>query len=188
MELGHVLRHTVLSPRLSPPHLSPVCAWEVQGPVNVTQGCHLMKRDQLDIPYEFSFFLDHSLIYLLLAGLGLHCFPWTFSRCSRQGLLSRCGVEASPMVASNGGARALGHAGCSSCSPQARSLQHMGLVTLQHVGSSQTGDRTHVSCNDRPILHHWTTREALSNSYPYSTNPISHIKTSIQENAHRSWK
>ena len=156
--------------------------------MNVTQGCHLMKRDQLDIPYEFSFFLDHSLIYLLLAGLGLHCFPWTFSRCSRQGLLSRCGVEASPMVASNGGARALGHAGCSSCSPQARSLQHMGLVTLQHVGSSQMGDRTHVSCNDRPILHHWTTREALSNSYPYSTNPISHIKTSIQENAHRSWK
>ena len=114
----------------------------------------------------FFFFFDNSFIYLLLAGLGLHHFPWTFSRCSRQGLLSRCGVEASHMVASNCGTRALGHAGCSSCSPQARSLQHMGLVTLRHVGSSQTRDRTHVPCNGRPILNHWATREALSNSYP----------------------
>ena len=174
MELGHILRHTVLSLRLSPPHLSPVYAWEVQGPANVTQGCHLMKRDQLDIPYQFFvfcgffffFFFDNSFIYLLLAGLGLHHFPWTFSRCSRQGLLSRCGVEASHMVASNCGTRALGHAGCSSCSPQARSLQHMGLVTLRHVGSSQTRDRTHVPWVGRPILNHWATREALSNSYP----------------------
>ena len=114
----------------------------------------------------FFFFFDNSFIYLLLAGLGLHHFPWTFSRCSRQGLLSRCGVEASHMVASNCGTRALGHAGCSSCSPQARSLQHMGLVTLRHVGSSQTRDWTHVPCNGRPILNHWATREALSNSYP----------------------
>ena len=69
--------------------------------------------------WVFFFFFDNSFIYLLLAGLGLHHFPWTFSRCSRQGLLSRCGVEASHMVASNCGTRALGHAGCSSCSPQA---------------------------------------------------------------------
>ena len=31
------------------------------------------------------FFFDNSLIYLLLAGLGLHYFPGTFSRYSRQG-------------------------------------------------------------------------------------------------------
>ena len=90
------------------------------------------------------------------------------------------------MVASHCGARALGRAGFTSGSPQAGSLQHMGLVTLRHMGSSQTRDRTHVPCIGRPILNHWATKEALSNSYPYSTNPISHIKTSIQENSHLS--
>ena len=56
------------------------------------------------------------------------------------------------MVASHCGARALGRAGFTSGSPQAGSLQHMGLVTLRHMGSSQTRDRTHVPCIGRPIL------------------------------------
>ena len=33
----------------------------------------------------------------------------------------------------------------------------MGLVALQHVGSSQTGDGTYVPCIGRWILNHWTT-------------------------------
>ena len=37
----------------------------------------------------------------------------------------------------------------------------MGLVALRHVGSSQTGDQTCVSCTGRQILYHWATREAL---------------------------
>ena len=32
----------------------------------------------------------------------------------------------------------------------------MGLVAPQHVGSSQTRDRAHVSCIDRQILYHCT--------------------------------
>ena len=36
----------------------------------------------------------------------------------------------------------------------------MGLVALQHVGSSWTRDLTHVSCIERQILYHWATREA----------------------------
>ena len=44
---------------------------------------------------------------------------------------------------------------------QAQQLWHTGLVAPQHVGSSQTRDRTHVCCIDRQILYHWATREAL---------------------------
>ena len=35
----------------------------------------------------------------------------------------------------------------------------MGLVAPQHVGSSRSRDRTHVSCIGRWILNHCTTRE-----------------------------
>ena len=35
----------------------------------------------------------------------------------------------------------------------------MGLVALQHVGSSQTRDQTGVPCIGRWILNHWTTRQ-----------------------------
>jgi len=33
-------------------------------------------------------------------------------------------------------------------------VAHMGLVVLQHVGSSQTRDQTHVSYIGRQILYH----------------------------------
>ena len=39
---------------------------------------------------------------------------------------------------------------------------HTGLVALQQLASSQTRDRTHVSCNGRWILTHCTTKECLS--------------------------
>ena len=74
-------------------------------------------------------------------------------------------VEASPVLWS---------AGFSSCRAWAQYLRllgcraqsqlswHMGLVALQHVGSSRTRDRTHVSCIDGQILNHWATGEALN--------------------------
>ena len=40
-------------------------------------------------------------------------------------------------------------------------LWRMGSVALQHVGSSQTRDQTHVSYIGRQILYPWATREAL---------------------------
>ena len=40
-------------------------------------------------------------------------------------------------------------------------LQHTDLVALQHVGSSQTRDRTHVPCTGRQIPSQGHTREAL---------------------------
>ena len=33
------------------------------------------------------------------------------------------------------------------------------LVALRYVGSFQTSDQTPVSCTDKRILNHWTTRE-----------------------------
>ena len=45
---------------------------------------------------------------------------------------------------------------------QARSLWHLGLVVRWRLGSSQTRDRTCVSCIGRQILYHWATREAQS--------------------------
>ena len=57
--------------------------------------------------------------------------------------------------------------GLSSCS--SRTLEHRlnrygtveGLVAPLHVGSSQTRDRTHVSCIGRRTLHHRATSRAL---------------------------
>ena len=40
-----------------------------------------------------------------------------------------------------------------------------GLVAPQHVGSSWTRDGTHILCIARPILHHWTTREAPTSGF-----------------------
>ena len=37
-------------------------------------------------------------IYLFLAALGLRCCAGAFSSCSEQGLLSRCGARAIPVV------------------------------------------------------------------------------------------
>ena len=42
---------------------------------------------------------------------------------------------------------------------QALECTCIGLVTLQHLGSSWTRDWTHVPCIDRQILNQWTTGE-----------------------------
>ena len=41
------------------------------------------------------------------------------------------------------------------------SCSALGFVALQHVGSSQTRDQTHVPCIGRLIVNHWTTRAVL---------------------------
>ena len=58
------------------------------------------------------------------------------------------------------GALALGWSGF-------RSGGAVGLVALQHVGSSQTRNQTHVPCTGRQILNHRTARRAPSSiSWP----------------------
>ena len=45
----------------------------------------------------------------------------------------------------------------------------MGLVALQHVGSSQTRARTRVPCIGKEILNHCTTREVCIYSFYLGT-------------------
>ena len=52
---------------------------------------------------------------------------------------------------------------------QAQELWHTGLVALQHVGSSQSRDRTRVPCIGRRDLTHTATREVLTAVYCVST-------------------
>ena len=49
--------------------------------------------------------------------------------------------------------------GLGTCASLALELRCTGLVALQHVGSSQTRDQTHVPCIDRWIRNCWTTME-----------------------------
>lgn len=55
---------------------------------------------------------------------------------------------------------ALGHAGCSGCGPRAHWLRCKRLACPKHLGSSQSRDRTGVTCVASWTLHPWTTREA----------------------------
>ena len=53
---------------------------------------------------------------------------------------------------------------------QAPYLWRTGFGAPWYVGSSQSGDQTHVSCIDRRILYHWASREArcrLSFNIPF---------------------
>ena len=55
-------------------------------------------------------------------------------------------------------------------------LQHVGLVTLRHVGSSLSRDQTHVPCIGRWILNHWTTKETRDRfKYVYVGFPCKHL-------------
>ena len=86
-----------------------------------------------------------------------------FSSYGEQGLVSSCGVRASHCTAFSGRLQTRVHAGFSSCGSWA--LEHRlsscgsDLVALWHAGSSQTRNRTPVSCIGKWILYHWATRE-----------------------------
>ena len=92
-------------------------------------------------------------IYLFFAGLGLCCVcrlslvamnrgysSWQYTSFSLWWLLFLQSVDSRT---------------------QAQYLWHTGLVTLRHVGSSWTRDRTCVPCTGRQILNHWAIREVL---------------------------
>ena len=95
-----------------------------------------------------------------------------FSSFGRQVLLSRCSAQASYCGGASCRAQALGpedlgnwgtwaqYLGLPRSSTQARYLWHMDLVAPQHVGSSWTRDRTHVSWTRRWVIYHWATKEA----------------------------
>ena len=81
-------------------------------------------------------YIFYNFIYFWLL------YRLSFSHCSEQGLLSRCGAQAS-------------HCSSFSWAARAQSLQHTGLVAPWHVGSSWIRDGTCVSCMGKQILYHW---------------------------------
>ena len=129
--------------------LSACCAWVVSRSLQqcsvscVTCISTVMPAKLLLIHYFFFFFESVFLFYLIYVSL---CWVFITARgssllhglfsllCSDWGLLSGCNVRAS-------------HCGL-------LLLWSTGVIVPQHVGSSRTGDGTHVSCIGRRILHH----------------------------------
>ena len=93
-----------------------------------------------------------NIIYLTVAVPGLHC-------CMQAFLVAvyRLLIAVASLIAEHGlySLRALVVAACGLSSWGAQA------VAPQYVGSSQTRDRTRVSCIGRQILNPWTTREVL---------------------------
>ena len=109
---------------------------------------------------------------LFITILGLRCCAWTFSSCSKWGLLASCSVVGLSLqwllLLQHPGSRGCGFSSqgmwaqylqLMGSRAQAQKLWCLGLVVLWHVGSSQTRDQTHVSFIGRQILSHWATRE-----------------------------
>ena len=99
-------------------------------------------------------YADPFVLISFVAVLGLSCCQRAFSSCGEQGLLSGCGEQAS-------------HCGGVSCcrartlGTQASVVVAHELSALQHVGSSQTKDRTSAPALTRQIPIHCATREVL---------------------------
>ena len=79
--------------------------------------------------------------------LSLHCFAQAFLWLWQVGATLHCGARAFSLpwflLLWSAGSRAFGHQQL--CT---------GLVATWHVGSSWTGDRTHVSCIGKWVLYH----------------------------------
>ena len=86
--------------------------------------------------------------------LALHCCAQAFFNCDEQDLVS----------SDERTSQANGFSCCSTWTLRASRLQLLWLVVsvvaLRHVESSWIRDQTHVLCNGRWILNHWTTRKS----------------------------
>ena len=119
--------------------------WRLQMPFPTfaANGSKVMERESGFnffhlLPPLFSF-SKINLIYLFMAALDLHCCSQVFSTCSKQGLLSSCSAWSSLCS---------GFSNCGAWFPSAWAsvIAASQLSVPQHVGSSQTRDRTHVPC------------------------------------------
>lgn len=103
-------------------------------------------------------FRNNFIYQLFLVVLDLCCFEGFFPVAASRGYSlqgSHCGGS------SCWGAQAVGHAGFSTCSMQARELWCMGVVAPRHVEPSWTRDCICVSCIGRWSLICCTTRDVL---------------------------
>ena len=98
-----------------------------------------------------------------LAPMGLHCDQRVSSSHGEQGyspLLCAAFSQRWPLLSWSTGSRHTAFSSCGSRAPEHWLSSCGGLDAPQHVGSSQTRDRTHFPCNGRRILNRQTTREA----------------------------
>ena len=119
--------------------------------------------------FLFIYFFKINLFYFL-AAVGLHCCPWAFCSCGEWGLLFTVATLHLLCVGSlflSMGSRHIDFGHCSAWAPK---LWHRVLVSLRHVGSSWTKDRTSVPCIARWILNHWTTGEPWHSCF--KRNPV----------------
>ena len=113
------------------------------------------------IYWHITIALKKNYLFIYMAVLGLCCSTWIlqccerdFSSCSEWGLFAGCGVEAlhcSSLLSQITGCRQQTQY---SCGAQAQ------LPYSRWDLSSLIRDQTCVSCIERWILNHWTTREA----------------------------
>ena len=129
-----------------------------------------------NVPNMHSF--NFLIIFKSLAVLSLHCFAWTFSNCSRQGLLSSFSAQAplqQLLLLQSTGSRV-------------RGLQQLWLVHLVapwHMQSSQTRDPTCVFCIGRWILNPQTIRK--SNMHIFYSNKMRETNHQIDDCKIRRW-
>lgn len=121
-----------------------------------------ISESQIKGQFKFFFFLEVIYFWPLLGGLC--CCTQAVSSCIIEEAVLLCGARASHCgVISCRGAWALGCTGFSSCGWEGlecglNSCGGAGLVALQHVQKSQTGDQNPCPQHWRWILNHCTSR------------------------------
>ena len=109
--------------------------------------------------YEGSNFSTSSPVLVIISFLLLLLPPWVFvAVCSLLIVVDYLIAEHRLQQLQFAGSRAL-----------VQQLWCMGLVALWHVESSWTRFQTHIPCNGRRILNHWTTRETLLSVFLITT-------------------
>ena len=113
-------------------------------------------------PSLWKFFFNYSLLWLCWNFVAVHGLSLVVvSRGCSPGAVRRLLIAVGSLVVEHG----LSFSSCGSQTLACR-LECTGLAASRHVGSYQTGDRTHVPCIGRQILNHWTTGDvSLWNFY-----------------------
>ena len=116
-----------------------------------------------DSYFEFSVGQLTDLHFLfILAVLGFCGSKWAFSSCSKQGLLSSCGAQASHWGSFSCGKWALGHVGFKSCSAQIWLTPACGIFPEQGsnrgpcTGSQISWPLDHQGSSDRHFFNFYS--------------------------------
>ena len=160
---------------------------ECMAQVSVEQIFHRTLKCYILNTFFLLGFLFYYLFYLFTFGCIGSLLPCAgFLQLWRVRAILSCGVQASHC---SGFSCRIGFSNCGTwvqqlwlagSRAQAQQLWRVGLVALQHVGSSWTRARTRVPCVGRQILNHCATKEVLVSFFK-----IRAIVLSYRENSRR---